>query len=523
MESYMNRQAMIDALSDRDFWDIAVIGGGATGLGVAIDAVTRGYKTILLEQSDFAKGTSSRSTKLVHGGVRYLKQGNLSLVLEALHERGIMMQNAPHLISNQAFIVPNYDWWEGPFYGVGLKVYDMLAGRLGMRPSRNLSVREVMQRIPTLESKGLKGGVIYYDGQFDDSRLAVNLAQTVADYGGIPLNYMEVVSLTKTKRTVCGVKAKDLETGAVYDIASRVVVNATGAFVDGILKMDDPKAANIVSPSQGVHLIVDKKFLPGRAAIMVPHTDDGRVLFAVPWHNKVVLGTTDTKIDEVSLEPRALEEEIDFILKHACRYLSQDPQKSDVLSVFAGIRPLIRMGDGKSTAELSRDHNLFISPSGLVTITGGKWTTYRRMAQDTVDQAATVAGLERRPCVTENTRIHGWLKNADTADPFNYYGSDIVRVRRLIADKPSYAERLHSELPYRKAEAVWGVRYEMARTVEDVLARRTRALLLNARASMAMAPAVAEVMAAELGMNRTWQKKQVAEYQKLAEGYLPTL
>jgi glycerol-3-phosphate dehydrogenase len=524
MESYMDRQAMVDALSDnKDLWDVVVIGGGATGLGVAIDAATRGYKTILLEQSDFSKGTSSRSTKLVHGGVRYLKQGNLSLVLEALHERGIMMRNAPHLISNQAFIVPNYDWWEGPFYGIGMKVYDMLAGKLGMRPSRNLSVREVLKRIPTLEPKGLKGGVIYYDGQFDDSRLAVNMAQTVSDYGGIPLNYMEVVSLQKTKRTIAGVTAKDVETGKIYDIPARVVVNATGAFVDGILKMDDPQAVNIVSPSQGVHLIVDKKFLPGRAAVMVPHTDDGRVLFAVPWHHKVVLGTTDTKIDKVSLEPRAQEEEIDFILKHACRYLSQDPDRSDVLSVFAGIRPLIKMGDGKNTAELSRDHNLFISPSGLVTITGGKWTTYRKMAQDTIDQAAVVAGLERRPSVTENKRIHGWLKNVDPADPHGYYGSDILRIRRLIAEEPSLGERLHRELPYLKAEVVWGVRHEMARTVEDVLSRRTRALLLNARASMEMAPVVAELMADELKRNKAWQKKEVATYRKLAAGYLPTL
>jgi glycerol-3-phosphate dehydrogenase len=450
MESYMARQTMIDALGDeKDLWDVAVIGGGATGLGVAIDAVTRGYKTILLEQSDFSKGTSSRSTKLVHGGVRYLKQGNLSLVLEALHERGIMMQNAPHLVSNQAFIVPNYDWWEGPFYGIGMKVYDMLAGKLGLRPSRNLSVREVLKRIPTLEPKGLKGGVIYYDGQFDDSRLAVNMAQTIAEHGGVCLNYMEVVSLLKTKRVVGGVTAKDVERGKIYEIPA--------------------------------------------------------------------------KIDEVSLEPRALEEEIDFILTHACRYLSQDPQRSDVQSVFAGIRPLIKMGDGKSTAELSRDHNLFISQSGLVTITGGKWTTYRKMAEDTINQAAVVAGLERRPCITENMRIHGWLKNINPADPLGHYGSDLLHIRRLITEEPTLGERLHKELPYLKAEVIWGVRHEMARTVEDVLARRTRALLLNAKASMEMASTVAEMMADEMKKNKAWQKKQVTDYRKLAEGYLPKM
>jgi glycerol-3-phosphate dehydrogenase len=523
MTHYMDRQQAIDArASQTDLWDVIVIGGGATGLGVAVDSAARGYKTILLEQHDFSKGTSSRSTKLVHGGVRYLRRGNFSLVLEALHERGLMMQNAPHLIHHQAFIVPTYDWWEGPLYGIGMKVYDKLAGKLGLSPSKRLSAREVLNHIPILEPSGLRGGVIYYDGQFDDARLAINLVQTIGDLGGLPLNYMEVVSLLKTNRKVCGVAAKDVETGKVYEIPARVVINATGVFVDTILKMDDPTAGAIVKPSQGVHLIVDSEFLPGRSAIMMPHTDDARVLFAVPWQDKVILGTTDTPIKEVSLEPRALEEEIDFILEHARRYLAKGPERKDVLSMFAGIRPLIRAGDVKKTTELSRDHSIFIAQSGLVTITGGKWTTYRKMAWDAVDQAAVVAGLGSRPCPTKNMRIHGWVKNVDPTAPLHSYGSDAMSIENLIAKQPILGEPLHRGMPYLKAEVVWGVRHEMARTVEDILARRTRALFLDAKSSLEMAPVVAALMAAELGRDVSWQADQIAQYGDIAVGYLPS-
>ena len=519
-----DRQTLLASLeASRGAWDVIVIGGGATGLGVAVDAAARGYRTLLLEQHDYSKGTSSRSTKLVHGGVRYLKQGNVSLVLEALHERGLLMFNAPHLIRHQAFIVPSYGWWEGPFYGVGMKVYDKLAGKLGLEPSQRLSLRETRRRIPTLEPDGLRGGVIYYDGQFDDARLAVNLAQTVIDRGGTALNYMPVTALLKKGEAVSGVAARDEETGRVYEIPGRVVVNATGVFADGVIRMDDPTVPHLIAPSQGVHLIVGREFLPGHAAIMVPHTDDGRVLFAVPWHDKVVLGTTDTPIERADLEPRVLEEEIDFILKHSRRYLARGPERKDVLSMFAGIRPLFRTGDDKSTAELSRDHTLLVSPSGLVTITGGKWTTYRRMAQDTVDLAITVGGLKRRPCPTEQMPIHGWVEASDDADPLHAYGADAPGIRRLIAARPELGKRLHGALPYLKAEVVWGVRREMARTVEDVLARRTRALFLNARASVEMAKETAALMAAELGRDEAWQAEQVARYKALAAGYLPSL
>ena len=520
----MNRKNRIDTLCNIPrIWDFIIVGGGATGLGVAVDAASRGYTTLLLEQSDFAKGTSSRSTKLIHGGVRYLQQGNVSLVLEALRERGLLLQNAPHLARNQAFIVPNYDWWETPFYGVGLKLYDMLAGKLGRGKSCLLSRNETLKQLPTLEPEGLKGGVLYYDGQFDDSRLAVNLAQTAVDHGATVLNYMKVILLKKTSGVISGVTAMDMETGEKHEINCRVVVNATGVFAESVIRMDDPQSSRIIAPSQGAHLVLDKKFLPGSTAIMVPRTDDGRVLFAIPWLDKVVVGTTDTAIPESSLEPRAYDEEIDFILKHAKRYLAIDPERSDILSIFVGIRPLFKAGDVKNTAKLSREHVLLTSKSGLVTITGGKWTTYRKMAQDTVNKAAVIAGLEERPCTTEHMKIHGWLTNVNESDPLHFYGSDMIDLKRLINDKPDLGQKLHKELPYVKGEVVWAVREEMARTVEDVLSRRTRSLLLNASASMESAPEVARIMAEELGFDRKWQEIQVGQYIKLAKGYLPDL
>lgn len=511
---------MLSQLEETKLWDIIVIGGGATGLGTAVDAALRGYKTLLLEQCDFAKGTSSRSTKLIHGGVRYLKQGNIALVLEALHERGLLIQNAPHLVHSQSFIVPVYDWWEGPFYGVGLKVYDMLAGKLGLGQSKVLSKEETLAKIPTLESAGLRGGVIYSDGQFDDARLAVNLAQTGADLGGTLINYLKVESLLKTAGMVSGVAATDAESGKSYEIHGRVVVNATGVFVDDIMRMDNPKASKIIAPSQGVHIVLDKEFLPGNSAVMVPHTADGRVLFAVPWHSKVVVGTTDTPVNEPALEPAAYEDEVDFILEHAAKYLTKDPARDDVLSVFAGLRPLVKAEDSSSTAALSRDHSVLISSTGLLTITGGKWTTYRKMAQDVVDQAVLLAGLQKQECKTQDKRIHGWLKNIEPDDVYSMYGSDAIALKKLVRDDKSLGARLHENLPFTKAEVVWAAREEMARTVEDVLARRTRALFLDAKASQAMAPETARLLAGELGKNRQWKQDQIAAFKTISDHYL---
>jgi glycerol-3-phosphate dehydrogenase len=518
----MKRDTVIDQIENsREPWDFLVIGGGATGLGVAVDASARGYRTLLVEQHDFAKGTSSRSTKLVHGGVRYLKQGNISLVLEALRERGLLCENAPHLVHHLEFIVPIYSWWEGPFYGIGMKIYDRLAGKLGLNPSQVLSREETLKQIPTLEPAGLQSGVSYYDGQFDDSRLAVNLAQTVFDLGGVAINYMPVVELIKENDLIAGAVVRDLETGMDHRIRARAVINATGVFSDAVRKMDDPEAKTIIAASQGSHVVLPKTFLPGNSAIMVPHTPDGRVLFAVPWHDHVVVGTTDISVDNIVPEPVPMEEEIGFILTNAAKYLSKRPSRSDVLSVYAGLRPLVKVGDAKSTAALSRDHTILISNAGLLTITGGKWTTYRKMAQDAVDQAETMAGFEERPCRTEHLQIHGWTKQSIAGPSLRVYGADASPIQEIARDEPALAEKLHPDLPYIGAEVVWAVRAEMARTVEDVLARRTRALLLGARASIEAAPRVAELMARGLKRDGDWQKQTVQEFKKVAQGYVP--
>ena len=517
----MNREEMLKRIRRQEGeWDLIIVGGGATGLGTAIDGASRGYRVLLIEQSDFAKGTSSRSTKLVHGGVRYLQQGNVSLVLEALKERGLMRRNAPHLVHNLPFVVPNYDWWEGPFYGIGLKVYDMLAGRHGFGHSKGLSKEKTLAFIPTLEPKGLRGGVIYYDGQFDDARLAVNMAQTAVEQGGTVVNYMRAESLVKSGGMVRGVKARDLETGEDYALAAKAVINATGVFTDDIRKMDDPEAAGIITPSQGVHIVLDKSFMPGDTAIMVPHTDDGRVLFAIPWKHRVVVGTTDTEVAHASLEPCPLPEEIDFLLSHAARYLTKDPTRDDILSAFAGLRPLVSMGSHENTAAISRDHTINISWSGLVTITGGKWTTYRKMAEDTVDQAAVLAQLQERPSVTRDLNIHGFHQNAGQFGHLAVYGSDALSVRDVIREDARYAEPLHPDHPYLAGEVVWAVRHEMARTVEDFLSRRRRVLLTDARASMEMAPKVAGLMSRALGRDRRWENEQTAAFEALARGYL---
>lgn len=518
----MNRDASLAELRDSAPWDVLVVGGGATGLGVAVESASRGYRTLLLERSDFAKGTSSRSTKLIHGGVRYLQQRNVALVMEALRERGLLMRNAPHLVRNLSFVVPAYDWWEGPFYGAGLRLYDLLAGRLGIGPSRRLSRAETLARIPTLEPEGLRGGIIYQDGQFDDARLAIALARTLDALGGVPINYMEVAGLLKSGGLVRGVRAWDAERREEIEIRARAVVNATGVFADGLRRMDDPASPRLLAPSQGIHLVLDRSFLPGADAILVPQTADGRVLFAVPWHGRTVVGTTDTAVPEPSPEPRPLAREIEFLLTHAARYLTRDPAPADVLSCFAGLRPLVRARESRSTASLSRDHTLVVSPSGLVTITGGKWTTYRKMGQDTVDQAARIGGLPERPSMTESLRLHGWTETVPPASEGTDYGADGPDVDRLTAERPGWGEPLHPRLPYRVGEVIWSARHEMARTVEDVLARRTRALFLDARASLEAAPTVARLLAAELGRREGWVHGQVEAFGAVARGYVLT-
>src|SRR6202789_3911992 len=520
----MNRPAMLARVQARSApWDIVVIGGGATGVGVAVDAANRGFEVLLLERMDFGSATSSRSTKLVHGGVRYLEQGNISLVMEALKERGLLRQNAPHLVHDLGFVVPNYSWWEAPFYGIGMKVYDLLAGKYSFGPSKTLSLEETRELLPTIRQGGLRGGVMYHDGQFDDTRLLVHLMMTAAEHGATLLNYAGVVELTKDENGfVRGVIAVDGETGERYTIEARSVVNATGIFTDETRRLAEPEAEPMMVPSQGIHLVFDRSFLTGDTALLVPHTDDGRVLFAVPWHNRTLVGTTDTPIESISYEPLPFEEEIEFVLETAGRYLARKPTREDILSVFVGIRPLAKSlgATAGKTSSISRDYTIHIDHTGLLTIAGGKWTTYRHMAQDCIDHAITLGGLDEKPCVTADTHIHGYYTEPSELGSLAVYGTDAASILALGKENPELAGPLHPSLPCTKAEIVWSARHEMSRTADDDLAPPTRSLLLNARAAVEAAPAVAKLLAAELNKDGVWAEAQVNAFRALASQYI---
>jgi glycerol-3-phosphate dehydrogenase len=516
------RASCVQQIEAVTLWDLVVIGGGATGLGIALDAVSRGYKTLLLEQSDFAKGTSSRSTKLVHGGVRYLAQGQIRLVREASIERGLLHRNAPHLVKNQTFIIPLYSYWDRLKYTIGLKLYDWIAGRLSLGASVFISRKETVEHLPNIKTKGLIGGVLYHDGQFDDSRLAINLAQSIFDHGGYALNYVHVNGLLKDhKQQISGVVARDMESGIDYRIQSKAVVNATGVFVDDILKMDNPSGKKSTCVSQGVHLVLDRKFYPSDDALMIPATSDGRVLFAVPWHNKVVVGTTDTPVDDASLEPVALEKEIKFILQTAAEYFAHAPQRSDVLSVFAGLRPLAAPQNGQQkTKEISRSHKIIVSPSRLFTIVGGKWTTYRKMGEDMVDRIEKTLAWSHSETTTGDLKIHGYHSPSAVEDAFSFYGSDAGNVKALMNGDAK--QWISESLQIHKSQVLWAVQQEMALTVEDVLARRTRALLLDARESIRISRTVAEIMAKALDKDEQWVTQQVNTFSAMAGKYVLT-
>ena len=510
-------------------WDVIVIGGGATGLGVAVDAVTRGFRTLLLEQRDFASGTSSKATKLVHGGVRYLAQRNFPLVKEALHERGLLLKNAPHLAKPLGFVVPTYKLLEKPFYRIGLKVYDRLAGPLNIARSRGLSRAQTLDAAPTLATEHLRGGVMYYDAQFDDARLAVTLARTIADHGGLALNYMKVTGFLKhqdpmfplSTHRISGVEVTDSETGESFELTAHCVINATGVWVDSVRRLDDANAYSTVKPSQGTHLVLSRDFLPGDKAILVPRTDDGRVLFMVPWLGHTLIGTTDTPRSEYDLkepsDPAPLDDEIDFILETASRYLTRAPQRGDVLSAWAGLRPLADKGASAGpTSQISREHTISVSNAGLVSVTGGKWTTYRKMAEDVMNTAFTSHLLETRPGMTESLRLHGAPRPGDDFD--NEYGSDAG----ALATIEGADEQIVPQLDLTIGQVRYAARCEYARTVEDVLTRRHRGLMLNARAALAAAPRVALTLALELGHPPVWIEKQLKEFAKIAEPFRVT-
>jgi len=513
-------EALQDLCNQSKPWDVLVIGGGASGLGAAVEAASRGYRTALVERFDFAKGTSSRSTKLVHGGVRYLEQFNITLVLDALRERGHMLRNAPHLVHNLELVVPAFDYFSLPYYGFGLKVYERMSGRLSLGASKLLSRERTTAMLPGIAAAGLRGGILYHDGQFDDARYAISLLRTFQDLGGTAVNYVEATGLLKSGGKTAGIAARDCEEDARFDVQAKAVVNASGVFTEEILAMDGVAAESLLAVSQGTHFVLPHSFLPGSAALMIPKTADGRVLFAIPWHESTIVGTTDVAVDRASAEPRSLAAERSFLFEHIARYFGRRPGGDEILSVWSGLRPLVRDG-GSKTSKLSRDHKVLVSQSGLVTVTGGKWTTYRRMGEDTINHAAEVGGMAKATSRTLDLKLHGWTEgSAKMAESDRVYGADLPLVQRLSEEDAELDRLLHPRLPYRMREVVWAARQEMARTVEDVLARRTRALFLDARAAMEAAPAVAALLAKELGRSDAWRERNLQEFLDLAQGYV---
>ena len=517
---------MVDALDDGP-WDILVVGGGCVGLGVAVDAATRGYRTLLVERGDFAHGTSSRSTKLIHGGVRYLRQGRVRLVREALRERARLHRNAPHLVWPLDFVIPCYGIRDRAAYGAGLRFYDALAGRDAFPPVRTVSATGVLERVPNARREGLRRGVIYSDGQFDDARLALALARTAADHGAIVVNYVRVDGFMTNGGRIGGVFATDVETGRAHELRARVVVNAAGPWADELLSAGDVPSPAGVTLSRGSHLVLPGDFLGSDAALMVPTTDDGRVFFAIPWMGRVLIGTTDVEVARPDSDPTPSPEEEAFLLRHARQYLERAPDATDVLSRFAGLRALARPGDTRHTKSISREHRVTETTRGLVTVVGGKWTTYRQVAQDAVDVGATAAGLARRPCITDALALHGAAGTSPCdgpdADVTALYGGEADGLRGLIGERPELSMQLHPALPYTHAHVIWAARHEMARTVEDVLARRTRALLLDASAALEAGAMAARLLGAELGWDEAREQAELTEFRPTTAAYLPSV
>ncbi len=519
----MNREKSLNQVRDqREPFDIIVIGGGATGVGVAMDAAVRGLSVLLLEQSDFGKGTSSRSTKLIHGGVRYLQQGNIALVRDSLHERARLQANAPHLVHPLPFLVPCESMWQRFVMRTGFVLYDMLAGKSSFPRAYGASAEQAIQAASTIQPGRVRsGGVIYHDGQFDDSRLLIHMAMTAVEHGACVLNAAKVTDLLHDDEgRVSGVTFNDQQTDTSHNVQARCVINATGPFCDAIRRSDDASAKPIIAPSQGVHIVLPREFLPDDTAIIVPKTSDGRVLFLIPWHGHVVVGTTDTPIEQAVLEPTAQTDEIEFLLRTAGDYLTRVPTRDDCLSVFVGIRPLVQppsrdSGKKGDTKSLSRDHTILVSESGMITITGGKWTTVRHMGEDCTDRAVELTGLKTNGKSTKQLPIHG----ATAAPSDCVYGTDAALIDEMIAASPELGQQLHDDLPIRAAEVVWAVRHEMALSVEDVLARRTRAMFLNINAAKEIAPEVARLMATELGQDQPWQDQQLSNFQATAEHF----
>lgn len=495
----MKRADQLKAISHTEKWDIVIIGGGATGLGAALDAASRGFKTLCIEKTDFSKGTSSRSTKLIHGGVRYLEQGNINMVKSALMERWFLLKNAPFTTKKIPFILPVYSWWRYIYYGFGLILYDLLSGKFSIGKTKFLTKETVIAKIPQIRQQSLKGGIQYYDGQFDDSQICISLARTAISKGATVINHMSAENFLYEGSNISGIQLRDTLYNKIYEVRSKTVINATGVFADDLILKDNPAHHRIVTPSQGIHLVVDKQYHNSPYAMLIPKTTDGRILFAVPWHDKVVIGTTDTTAPDISEEPQATNEEIHFVLDNFNRYINTQLTSSDIKSVFTGLRPLVKMKNIQSTADLVRDHTIVVSPSGLVTITGGKWTTYRKMARDVINKAIRSGNLPFRRCRTRSIKL--------------------IIGKKITTQESS--ELLHHDFPFTKADIIYAIHHEMACTLEDILARRIRLLFLDVRIALEVAPQVCRLLQKELGHDELWYDSQLTIFRTLAKQYLP--
>ena len=488
----MNRSSNIKLLNNNKKFDFIVIGGGASGLGCALDVSSRGYSVVLLEKFDFCKGTSSRSTKLIHGGVRYLEKGQISLVYEALKERDILIKNAPHLVKQVGFLIPVYNYFLKFYYFFGLKIYDFISGNLSFEKSRTVNRESAIKLVPNVEKQKLKGGVVYFDGQFDDSRLGIDIALTSEINNAVLINYMSVESLIKENGKIKGVIAHDSVNNSNFSINSDNVINATGVFSRSIMELDSNKLKTVIRPSQGVHLVVDKCFLNGNFGILVPKTSDGRVLFAVPWQDHVIIGTTDTVVDNPSFNPESTKEEIDFILENVKNYLELYPKRDNIKSVFVGLRPLVANNSNSKSKDLSRKHKIIVSKSGMVSVIGGKWTTYRRMAENVIDLAL------------KKTKL-----------PFVKSKTSDLKIKNGLIDIDFSKESLSDDFFLSKEMIIHYVKNEMALNLDDIMSRRSRCLFLNTKESIRIAPMVAKIMSNELSKDKDWIDKQLKSFYNL--------
>lgn len=530
----MNRLSHLAELQQEKIYDLLVIGGGATGCGVALDAASRGLSVALVEKNDFAEGTSSRSTKLLHGGVRYLEmavkrldRGQYNLVRDGLRERGLLLKNAPHLTSRLALVTPLYSWWQIPYIFAGLKLYDLLAGKAGIGHSRLLGRKGALARFPMLKARGLKAGVLYYDGQFNDARTALALAMTAAERGATLVNHVEVRGLLKDSGRIVGAELLDRLRGTSWSVRARGVINATGPFSDELRRLDDPTVTPLLKVSSGIHIVLDERFVPPGAGLMIPATEDGRVLFILPWEGHALVGTTD-EAAEVVEHPRARAEEIAYLLRHVRDYFDVQVSEADIQAVWSGLRPLVFATGAENTARLARDHLIQFSPSGLLTITGGKWTTYRTMAEDAVNQAVLNFLLRpQRGCQTRSLPLVGGASYAEGGERSlieNYaLSSQCARhLHRAYGDRASAVAELARAggnrllvqgHPYLEAEVLYAARYEAAGRVTDVLVRRLSLALVDRTAALAVLPRVVELLAQELD----WDAGRCLEERRWAE------